>query len=72
MIVGCYSMDLYCDTGGDAYGGKCPHSTSYTTVQAEFTGRNERDCLQQAKQRGWSFRNGKATCPGCNDDKSPA
>lgn len=60
MIVGCYDMHLYCDHGGDPYGGACEH----TEGPAEFTGKNQRECLSKARKRGWTYTlDGKAYCP---------
>jgi hypothetical protein len=66
MIVGCYSMDLYCDKEN------CPvvaDKDRYWSVQAQFTGRTERGCLREARQDGWRFKvidgDRKAYCPTC-------
>jgi len=61
-IVGCYSMDLYCDVDCDEpdFGENCSYRTNYT-------GRTHSDCKRQAQADGWSFRkNGIVICPGCN------
>jgi hypothetical protein len=70
MLVGCYSLDLYCDTGDDAFGSKCPHRPILRNGQGEFTGPNERVCLQRARKAGWTFKEGatKAFCPACSKD----
>lgn len=65
-VIGCYSLDLYCDTGGDPYGGTCPSHVPGRTACAQFTGRSERDCLSQARKRGWTFHTGRAYCPRCS------
>lgn len=72
MIVGCYSMHLYCDTGNDEpgmpgdNGNPTPHDYR-DEGNAEFTGRTEADCIRQAKALGWRFtRNKRAICPRCN------
>lgn len=63
MIVGCYDMHLYCDGGGDSYGANCPH----TQGVLELTGKNERECLKQARDLGWTFKlDSKAYCAGCS------
>lgn len=68
-IVGCYTLDLYCDTGG-TYGEGCPHKYGglngvIQQYPAQFTGRTEGDCIKQAKGLGWKIRAGKAYCPKC-------
>lgn len=60
-IVGCYSLDLYCDNGGDqAHDWKVsfPH---------QFTGETASTCRKQARERGWKLDlvNYKAYCPRC-------
>ena len=58
MIVGCYSLDLYCD-GPEA--SAC--SPLRSNQPAQFTGQTERDCLRTARRVGWRFtRDGKAYC----------
>lgn len=70
MIVGCYSVDLYCDTGGDVFGGECPYR-GYSGSQGEFTGQTEAECLRIARKIGWKFKEGNtlAFCPQCNSKK---
>jgi hypothetical protein len=48
MVVGCYSMDLYCDTPRHVYGGP-----------SQFTGHTEGECLKEARSRGWKFNRAK-------------
>jgi hypothetical protein len=63
-IVGCYSVDLYCDYGNDAFGGGCPTNAKLTGL----TGRNETDCIRPARRAGWTFARDrmKAWCPRCS------
>lgn len=46
MIVGCYSLDLYCD-----------HNEAREFVchnwPGQWAGRTRQDCLRQARQDGW-------------------
>lgn len=70
MIVGCYTMHLYCDTGNSEPGmpgdGAGPHNYE-DPGQGEFVGRTEADCLRQARAKGWRFdRKRRAFCPRCN------
>lgn len=62
MIVGCYSLDLYCDSAWSCSG------------QADgFTGRNRTQATKEAKKDGWRVtharegKTGRAICPDCND-----
>lgn len=79
MIVGCYSVHLYCDSGG--HDGFTGHDGAYVvkngpewhntvTIANEFAGRNERECLTQARSIGWIIRSPRrkprvAVCPVC-------
>lgn len=55
MIVGCYSVHLYCDSPeGGTY--KC------TEWPGEYTGRNEREALANARKAGWRVVADKAFC----------
>lgn len=74
-VVGAYSLDLYCDVGGDSYGGNCPHKDYDGTsgqygfrYPAQFVGANLADCMKQARQQGWKFSRDKHTakCPRCS------
>jgi hypothetical protein len=71
MIVGCYSMHLYCDTGNAKPGypgdsGNSPHNHARPGF-AEFTGPTEGDCKRQARKQGWRFsRDNKVYCPICS------
>jgi len=73
-VVGCYQLDLYCDTGfpeGGGYGDNCPHKPLLTSVQGAYYGPNERACMKQARRDGWKFSkdNFIAICPGCVKDR---
>lgn len=72
-VVGCYTIDLYCDTGGDKFAGNCPNRSTLDWWD-EFTGASERDCLKQARSAGWTFkdRKTKAFCPKCSLRRMPA
>lgn len=69
MIVGCYSVDLYCDNEGN-----CPKSWSPET--ATYTGETEGECLRQARRHGWLITRAKhkgerkAYCPKCSNKKT--
>lgn len=63
MIVGCYTMHLYCDGPG-------PHG--YGTMPLELTGRTEGECFAQSRKKGWKIDNHehKAYCPKCKPKKT--
>lgn len=67
-IVGAYSVHLYCDTGGAAWGEECPFNN-----RPEYTGETEGDCLKQARRDGWKFNRErtKAFCPDCSKGSKP-
>lgn len=60
MIVGGYSLHLYCDYPDDDW-------RHLDLGKVEIAGHNEADCKRQAKAKGWSLDFGlyKALCPGC-------
>ncbi len=73
MIVGGYTVHLYCDAEGHegymlengSYMVKGTDGT-YARVANEFVGRSERQCLIQARDLGWRItRDKRAICPIC-------
>ena len=63
-IAACYTMDLYCDNGGE----KCIHSPHSTVVMySQYTGENWTDCVKQARKDKWKFNanNTKVICFKC-------
>ncbi len=70
MIVGCYSMDLYCDTAQEDRS-KCRVGWEYNGPPV-YTGRTESECLREARKDGWLFtrdRPRKAYCPKCAKER---
>ena len=72
MIVGCYTVNLYCDDEG--HEGFIGSTGSYYVkvgifhdeVKHEFAGQNERECFAQARRIGWEFtRDRRVICPFC-------
>lgn len=63
MIVGCYVMDLYCDSGQgcrahDQYGPRIGRL-------AVYTGHTEAECKRAARKAGWKFKGAQCFCPAC-------
>lgn len=59
MIVGCYTMDLYCDASD--------HKSVATRRGGwQYTGETAGECKRKAKADGWKFhRDGEVSCPEC-------
>lgn len=65
MIVGGYSLHLYCDA---AEWGDPPHT--YSEFPHEFTGETYGECAKKARKRGWVLRRDRtAVCPKCRNSK---
>jgi len=69
MIVGGYSLHLYCDGARHAE----LHPNKLGSLDAEFAGHDEADCNRQARRKGWRLnkQQGKAYCPACIKARSP-
>jgi hypothetical protein len=73
MIVGGYTLHLYCDHPGHngwSYEGKhyvrTEHNPHGEHLQDEFAGNNERDARANARAWGWVFqRERRVICPFC-------
>ena len=63
MIVGGYSLHLYCDNVLHAF----RHPDKVGSLDAEFAGHERADCRKDAKAKGWKldFKKGTACCPKC-------
>lgn len=62
MIVGCYSIDLYCDYENS------DHRWDANSNPPAYIGETEAECLRAARKDGWKFtreRPRKAKCPIC-------
>ena len=67
MIVGCYTLDLYCD---------CPtHKEIYSEFPDQYFAEFGKNCMKQARANGWKFTRDKITggriaiCPRCSGKK---
>ncbi len=64
MIVGGYSLHLYCDHPRH----KELHPTHFTSLDADYSGYTEVDCKRQARNDGWTFsRDYKCYCKTCRN-----
>ena len=63
MIVGCYTLNLYCDVPGCTYNNR---GRGYEPD--EFTGVTGGECRKAARKAGWRLWlvEGNACCPECN------
>ena len=55
MIVGCYTLDLYCSKKGCTK--PMPH---------QFTEQTEGECIREARKKGWSVSKATQLCPACS------
>lgn len=62
MIVGCYTLDLYCDDPEHAR-----PIGMLIGAPFQYTGRTRTGCVQEAKADGWKLqdRADRAICPAC-------
>jgi hypothetical protein len=64
MIVGCYTMDLYCDNRGETHIEEMQiHGHDKWPIQ--YTGHTEGKCKHKARQDGWRLGKEKQLCPVC-------
>ena len=63
MIVGCYSMDLYCSNDARCVGEIGPYQRQVRFCG--FTGETAAQCRKEARKIGWKFINGDVICPKC-------
>lgn len=68
MIVGGYSLHLYCDNGPKCLLWPLMGNVSHS----EFDGDTERECRKEARKDGWTFKRDRKTgaetcyCKRCN------
>ena len=60
MIVGCYTLDLYCEEDG--------HPHEYNEFPHQYIHEFGSTCRRMARKDGWILdrQNCKAICPKCN------
>lgn len=62
MVIGGYTLDLYCDCKA------CAAITSLTEYRSEatgfrqFAGQTNAECMRNAMKRGWKFYNNRTKC----------
>ena len=74
MIVGAYTLNLYCDRSGygDSPNPTCPRDKLATGGQVgEFVGRTRTDTIAQARRCGWLVKDAEdvCLCPQCRKVK---
>ena len=71
-IVGCYSLDLYCENF-DIYEREVEDKFGhrYDDFPDEFTGYDRAECFRNARKAGWviNVRKHTAYCPKCSHKK---
>jgi hypothetical protein len=58
MIIGCYTLDLYCDADAEH---------AWRAFPVQFSAETGEECRQQARRAGWKLtpKTGTAVCPDC-------
>jgi hypothetical protein len=74
MIVGCYSLDLYCNVAkydGDIFGSGCDGIHEFREFPKTYTSERREDCERAAREDGWMINNntGICLCPKCSGKK---
>lgn len=72
MIVGGYSLDLYCENlDGDTC--KNPRPKDGLTHPAEYYSQTFGECARMAREDGWRLnrKKGTAICPWCTGKRKP-
>jgi hypothetical protein len=68
MIVGCYSLHLYCDGLPNCKNRNCrPGAGGDSVPPAEYSGQTRGECSAKARRQGWRLnpRTDTALCPAC-------
>ena len=72
MIVGGYTLDLYCDVtdckAGDQHPGRTvPTGKGWKAGHASYFGETGSACRKTARRHGWklTMKDGQAACPTC-------
>lgn len=70
MIVGCYTLDVYCESPVKICQDQRSPVFRYKCF-GQFTGQTERECRAKAKRAGWVLRDGRVRCPPCAKSEEP-
>lgn len=65
MIVGGYSLMLYCRYSKVSRGPSKEFDAVHWGKCGEFDGETRRECVRDAKAAGWVFYRRDVTCPSC-------
>jgi hypothetical protein len=67
MIVGCYTLDLYCDGDPECPKSRCIKGSTQNYPPAQYTAENGADCRRQARRDGWilNMKEGTTVCRAC-------
>jgi hypothetical protein len=70
MIVGCYSLELYCENYKN---GGLDGIHEFEEMPHLFTSERREDCEKQARDIGWMINNksGVCLCPRCSGKGTP-
>jgi hypothetical protein len=66
MIVGCYSLELYCENQPDRQKPDSVHG--YEEFPSVYAAQRREDCERAARKDGWMINNktGVCLCPKCS------
>ena len=68
MMVGCYSLDLYCDNEATRWAdGSDEHGHAFGSFPWQYTDETGSACRARARAAGWkiNIKTGAALCPQC-------
>lgn len=73
MIVGCYTLDLYCDGKGCLTNHPFGIGPESRYIPVQFTGETGQECRKEATRAGWVINNraGTCLCPKCVREGNP-
>ena len=60
MIVGCFTLDLYCDNPSN------DNNHEYKEFPHQYTGETRAICYRKARKQGWLIGRTKCYCPKCS------
>ena len=65
MIVGCYSLHLYCSQRKKDYSKDLKFGHKHCEFPHEYTGYTRGSCCRQARDDGWLISKKRQLCPTC-------